>query len=77
MFAWLYTQNILPNTLISTADKAAIVSTGLLGWLDSVTSLEKLLYNAGVSKQQNKNLKKHHKTDWLSNIKTQIRLGLM
>jgi len=79
LFAWLYAQNILANELIliSTADKAAIVSTGLLGWLDSVTSLEYLLNNAGVSNKQNKNLKNHYREKWLSNVKTQIKLELI
>ncbi|HAU1475604.1 TPA: hypothetical protein JBI62_00840 [Legionella pneumophila] len=79
LFAWLYAQKLLPSALIliSTADKAAIKSTGLLGWLDSVTSLEYLLNTAGVAKQQNHKLKAHYRTDWLNKIKTQIKLELM
>lgn len=79
LFAWLYAQNLLPNALIliSTADKAAIRSTSLLGWLDSVTSLEYLLNNAGVSKQQNHKLKSHYRIEWLNQVKTQIKLELI
>lgn len=79
LFAWLYAQNLLPNALIliSTADKAAITSTGLLGWLDSVTSLEYLLNNSGISKQQNHKLRNQYKTTWLDHVKTQIKLELI
>jgi hypothetical protein len=76
LFAWLYAQNILPNALIliSTADKAAITSVGILGWLDSLISLEQLLVKAGTTKQKNKQLRQHYYSNWLNKIKTTVRL---
>lgn len=78
LFAWLNAQGLLPNALIliSTADKAAIVATGKLGWLDSVECLEQLLLKSGVSKVQHDSIARHFRSDWLSDIKVKIRLGI-
>ena len=79
LFAWLNSHETLPDALIliSTADKAAIVSTKQLGWIDSVVSLEKLLENAGITKAQINNIARHFRTEWLNDIKLKIRLGIL
>lgn len=79
LFAWINTQKILPNAsiLISTADRAAIHALGRLGWLNSAECLEKLIQEAGVSKPQQDSLHNHHRSSWLNNIKTDIRLKLL
>lgn len=79
LFAWLNAQKILPNALIliSTADKSAIFATGKLGWIDSVECLEKLLLKSGVSKTQRDSIARHFRSDWLSEIKLKIRLGMI
>lgn len=76
LFAWLHSRKILPNSsiLISTADRAAIYALGRLGWLDSAECLEKLIQEAVVSKPQQDSLHNHHRSNWLNNIKADIRL---
>jgi len=77
LIAWLYAQKIVPDALIqiSTADKAAIVSISILGWLDSVTSLEQLLSGVGITKQQLEKLREQYCSNWLKRIKTKICLN--
>lgn len=77
LFAWLYANGHHPEVLISTADKAAIVATSQLGWIDSTISLEKLIQQSGVSRQQFDKLAQHYRADWLSNIKLKIQLGVI
>lgn len=79
LFAWLHAQGLLPNALIlvSTADKAAIVATGRIGWLDSVVSLEHLAQNSGVTRGQIDSLARHYRTQWLDEIKFKVRFGII
>ncbi|HKY69354.1 MAG TPA: hypothetical protein VJ205_00500 [Gammaproteobacteria bacterium] len=63
--------------MISTADKAAIVATGHLGWIDSVVCLEKMLLQSGVSRVQRDKIARHFRSDWLEEIKLKIRLGIL
>jgi hypothetical protein len=44
LFAWLFANKLLPSQVIvvTTADKAALVASNGLGWLDCMTSLEDL-----------------------------------
>ena len=79
LLAWLHAQGLLPNALIlvSTADKAAIVSTGKIGWLDSLTSLEHLANESGVTHGQINSLARHYHTGWLDEIRIKIRLGVI
>lgn len=76
LFAWLNTQRILPNALIliSTADKAAIVATGKLGWIDSLVSLEHFAQESGVRHAQIKTLKQQYSAHWLEQVRTEIKL---
>ena len=76
LFAWLYAKarNGSDQLLISTADKAAIYAANQLAWLDSVVSLQELASSAGVNRRQTNLLAAHHKTKWLENLKTTIRL---
>lgn len=77
LLAWLKQNNPsgLTKILISTADKAAIVATHRLQWLDSVISLEELARQAGVARDRITSLAKHHKKAWLDKLKTSLRLG--
>ena len=79
LLAWLHAQELLPNALIlvSTADKAAIVSTGNIGWLDSLTSLEHLANESGAIHGQINSMARHYRADWLNEIRTKIRLGVI
>lgn len=79
LLAWLHAQGLLPNALIlvSTADKAAIVATGRLGWLDSLVSLEQLAQTSGVSRQQLDSLARHYRSNWLDEIKFKVRFGII
>jgi hypothetical protein len=79
LLAWLHGNGLLPDALIllSTADKAAIVATGRLGWIESLTSLEHLAKSSGVTRHQVDNLARHYKAGWLDEIKLKIRLGII
>lgn len=79
LLAWLHAQGLLPNALIlvSTADKAAIVATGKIGWLDSLTSLEHLANESGVTHGQINALARHYRAGWLDEIRIKIRLGVI
>jgi len=79
LLAWLHAQGLLPNALIlvSTADKAAIVATGNIGWLDSLTSLEHLANESGVTHGQINSLARHYRAGWLDEIRIKIRLGVI
>lgn len=79
LLAWLYANGLLPNALIlvSTADKAAIVATNKLGWMDSLTSLEQIAQKSGVTRSQIDNLAQHYRADWLEEIKVKVILGVI
>ena len=79
LLAWLHAQGLLPGALIlvSTADKAAIVATGNIVWLDSLISLEHLANESGVTHGQIKSLARHYCTGWLDEIRIKIRLGVI
>lgn len=78
LLAWLHARpfNFSATILISTADKAAIVATSQLGWLDSVVCLEDLAATSGTPRAQLDRLANHHRAAWLSSLKTRIQLGM-
>jgi hypothetical protein len=77
LFAWLYAQKTLPLPLIiSTADKAAIRATKVLGWFESLKSLQELLQKSGATKSKIDALPIHFSTSWLSSVKTNILLDI-
>lgn len=79
LFAWLYASKLLPSRVIvvTTADKAALVASNRLGWLDCTTSLEDLASKAGVGRGNLDALALQYRDDWLSSIKTKIKLGII
>lgn len=79
LLAWLHANGLIPDALIllSTADKAAIVATGELGWIDSLVSLEHLAKISGVTRGQVDGLARHYRAEWLDEIKVKIRLGVI
>lgn len=79
LFAWLFANQPLPSKIIviTTADKAALVASHRLGWLDSTTSLEDLARKAGVGRVKLDALALQYREDWLSSIKTKIRMGII
>jgi len=79
LLAWLHAQGQLPDAviLVSTADKAAIVATGNIGWLGSLTSLEHLARQSGVTPGQINSLARHYRDGWLDEIRVKIRLGVI
>lgn len=79
LFAWLYANKLLPSQVIvvTTADKAALVASNGLGWLDCMTSLEDLARKAGVGRVNLEALALQYREDWLSSIKTKVRLGII
>lgn len=79
LLAWLHAQDLLPDALVlvSTADKAAIVATSNIGWLDSLTSLEHLAQESGVTHGQVNALARHYRAGWLDEIRVKIRLGVI
>ena len=79
LLARLHAAKCLPAPLIvvSTADKAALVASHQLGWLDSLTSLEVLAKDAGANNAALTALHLQYREDWLVGIKTKIRLGII
>lgn len=79
LLAWLFANRLLLSSaiVVTTADKAALVATHGLGWLDSVVSLEYLARQAGVGRVKLDALALQYREDWLSGIKTKIRLGII
>ena len=79
LLAWLFAQD--PNLdgllLLSTADKAAIVVTGKLQWLDHLTSLQSLAQDSGITRHQAEQLKDHLKAKWWDAIRMKVRLGVI
>ncbi len=62
---------------LSTADKAAVVLAGQLGWLDSLVCLESLAEQSGVTRSRLDRLATHYGARWLDEIRTKIRLGII
>ncbi|MBX7230229.1 MAG: hypothetical protein K1X48_11580 [Burkholderiaceae bacterium] len=79
LFTWLYTNKLLPSQfiLLTTADKAALVASNELGWLDYMSSLEELARRAGVGRVNLEALTLQYREDWLSRIKIKIKLGII
>lgn len=78
LLAWLFANERLPSSVIvvTTADKAALAATHGLGWLDCVVSLEYLARKSGVGRVKLDALALQYRENWLSGIKTKIRLGI-
>jgi hypothetical protein len=79
LFAWLAASKLLPSqvVVVTTADKAALVASHDLGWLDCMTSLEDLARRAAVGRASRDALALQYRDDWLSSIRTKIRLGVI
>lgn len=79
LLAWLLSNKVLPSSIIvvTTADKAALIATHSLGWLDCAVSLEDLARQAGVGRTKLDALAMHYQDEWLSRIKTKIRMGII
>lgn len=79
LLAWLVSSKLKPSELIviTTADKAALVATHGVGWLDCALSLEELARRAGARKESIDSLALQYRKDWLSAIKTKILMGLI
>ncbi len=79
LLAWLLANKLLPSAVIvvTTADKAALVASHGLGWLDCAVSLEDLARKAGVGRPNLDALALQYREDWLSSIKTKIRMGII
>jgi hypothetical protein len=79
LLAWLHRQGLSEDVtvMLSTADKAAIVVAGLLGWLDILISLESLANRSGVTRAQVDGLAGHYRARWLDEIKVKVRLGII
>ena len=78
LLAWL---NANPKdavlAVISTADRAAIRGTHVLDMLERVNSLEDLGRQAGVARRQLDALEKHFHESWLSQLRMQLRSGVL
>lgn len=79
LLAWLLANKLLPSVIVvvTTADKAALVASHGLGWLDCAVSLEDLARRAGVGRANLDALALQYREDWLSSMKTKIRMGIL
>ncbi len=78
LLAWLFANKLLPSSaiVVTTADKAALFANHRLGWLDCTVSLEDLARKSGVGRVKLDALTLQYRENWLSSIKTRIRLGI-
>lgn len=79
LFAWLLSQPqpLSSSVLVTTADKAAIVASLSLAWLDHLISLEALLKGAGAPAPALSGLRSQFREQWLTEIRTKVRLGVL
>lgn len=78
LMAWLHSHpDEAVAVAISTADRAAIRATHVLGLIDRVQSLQEAASASGVGKGQLKLLQEHFGEDWLSRLRTQLILGVL
>lgn len=79
LLAWLHSHETpgSPIIVLTTADKAALIATHVIGWLDNAGSLEYLARQAGVGSGNLNLLYGQYREDWLSRIKTKIRMGII
>ena len=79
LLAWLLANKLLPSAaiVVTTADKAALVASHGLDWLGCAVSLEDLARKAGVGRANLDALALQYREDWLSSIKTKIRMGIL
>ena len=79
LLAWLLARgpNLDGLLLLSTADKAAIVVTGRLQWLDHLACLASLAQEAGITRHQIDQFRDHFKVKWLDAIQMKVRLGVI
>lgn len=79
LLAWLLANKLLPSAaiVVTTADKAALVASHGLDWLGCAVSLEDLARKAGVGRANLDALALQYREDWLSSIKTTIRMGIL
>lgn len=79
LLAWLLANKLLPSAtiVVTTADKAALVASHGLGWLDCAVSLEDLARKSGVGRTNLDALALQYREDWLSSIKMKIRMGII
>lgn len=67
----------MPQVLLSTADKAALVRAQDLHLLDRLVSLETLLNEVGVPRSRMVELAPPYSTDFLEVVRVKIRLGVI
>lgn len=78
MMAWLHANPAeAVISAISTADRAAVRATHVLKLVDRVVSLQHLANKAGVGGRQLQNLHHHFSEDWLSTVRTQLKMGIL
>lgn len=79
LLAWLFANKLLLSSaiVVTTADKAALVATHRLGWLDCTVSMEYLAHKVGVGRVKLDALALQYRENWLSGIKTKIKLGII
>lgn len=77
LMAWLYANRPVPIALLfSTADKAALRASGVLGLIDQVASLESFAKTAGVSKTQRDRFEEQFTERWLSSERLSVKLKM-
>ena len=79
LLAWLFAQgpSLDGLLLLSTADKAAVVVTGKLQWLDHLACLASLAQEAGITRHQIEQFRDHFKVKWLDALRMKVRLGVI
>ncbi len=63
------------QVLLSTADRAAVTSATVIGWIDYLVALEAMAQQSGVGRKQIDQLKKHYRNDWLEQVRLNTRFA--
>ncbi len=79
LLAYLHGQGVSEDAriMLSTADKAAVVLAGQLGWLDLLVCLELLAEQSGVTRGQVQALAGQYHARWLDEVRVKVRLGVL
>ena len=79
LFAHLFASHspLPPLIVLSSADKGVIVQAKALGWLDHLISLEELLQDCRVAPAKLACLDRQYRIPFLSEKRTQVRLGII
>ena len=79
LLAWIFANETASEkvVLLTTADKAALVASSKIGWIDALVSLEQLATESGVGNKNLSSLSNQYRKKWLNEIRMKITMGVI